>query len=60
MEGDRSINTLFTLYLNEFFFVKEREKKKKRKLEVIDGEGDENDDVKNNQEVIGNSDGKTR
>ena len=56
-ERDRSINTPFTLYVNEFFFVKEREKKKKRILKVIGGERDENDDVKNNQEVVGIGDG---
>ena len=32
------------LFVNKFFFVKEREKKKK-KIEVIGGEGDENGKV---------------
>ena len=44
--GDRSINSSFTLIVNKFFFIKEREKKKKRKLEVIGREGNEIGEVK--------------
>ena len=32
--------------------LKKERGKKKRKLEVIDGEGDENDDVKTNRGVV--------
>ena len=41
-EGDRSINSLFTCYVNKFLFVKEWEKeKRKENPEVIGEEGDE-------------------
>ena len=38
--SDRSINSSFTLVVNKVFLVKE-EKEKKRKQEVMEGEGDE-------------------
>jgi len=43
--GDRSINSPFTCYVNNSFFVKEweKEKEKKRNLKVIGEEGDESD-----------------
>ena len=39
--GDRRINSSFTCIVNKFFFLKKEKIKKKRKLEVIGGEGDE-------------------
>ena len=43
--GDRSISSSFTLVVNKVFLVKE-EKEKKRKQEVMEGEGDENSECK--------------
>jgi len=42
---------VFTSFVNKFFFVKETKKKRKRKLEVVGGEGDEWR-CENNQEVV--------